>query len=170
VRNRYLDKAVTGTNIFKIALPLLVILSSFHFSCEKYVKDEPRPTGLKKGYTKDNLKDTVDSLLNTRNAATDTQALIESLKDEDWHERYIASRAMGWLNWKPERASSPLPEDTQVVEALIEALKDEDHRVRHNICWAFAKIKDERATGPLIEVLKNDEDSEVRSEAAWALG
>ena len=98
------------------------------------------------------------------------QPLIESLKDKDWRVRYYAVRALGLMKQKARIVSPRLPEDTIVVEALTEALKDQDPRVRRNICWAFAKIKDEKATESLIEVLKNDKDSDVRSEAAWALG
>ncbi len=98
------------------------------------------------------------------------EPLIGSLKDGNWRVRYYAARALGWMKWKDTRTSPPLAEDTRVVEALIQALEDRNPRVRRSICWAFAKIKDERATEPLIKMLKNDTNSDVRSTAAWGLG
>jgi HEAT repeat protein len=96
--------------------------------------------------------------------------LTGALRDGNWLVRYYAARALGWMKWKDARISPPLAEDTRVVEALIQALEDRNPRVRGSVCWAFAKIKDERATEPLIEVLKKDADSNVRSTAAWGLG
>lgn len=97
-------------------------------------------------------------------------SLVACLGDGNWRVRYYAARALGWMKWKDTRTSPPLAEDTRVVEALIQALEDRNPRVRRSVCWAFAKIKDERATEPLIKMLKNDTDSDVRSTAAWGLG
>jgi HEAT repeat protein len=179
--------------MMKNTLLVLLIPAAFIFGCNKNLDEEQYPDKPQKQDTeamaskptvleadrlieefsdRDTTEESFEELLRILSSTgdTDDESLIESLRNEDWRERYLASRALGWLNWKAKRVSPPLAEDTRVVEALIEALKDEERRVRRNICWAFAKIKDERATEPLVEILKNDKDPDVRSEAAWALG
>lgn len=177
----------------KNTLLIFAILAAFLFGCNKNLDEEQYPDKTHKQDTevmlsklavseadrlieefsdRDTTEERFEELVRILSGTEDTndKSLFESLRDEDWRQRYLASRALGWLKWKPKRVSPPLAEDTEVVEALIEALKDEDLRVRRNICWAFGKIKDERAAEPLVEVLKNDIDSDARSEAAWALG
>jgi HEAT repeat protein len=53
---------------------------------------------------------------------------------------------------------------------LINALKDNDAGVQLKAAEELGKLADARAIGPLIEVLRNDENSDVRQKAAWALG
>ena len=55
------------------------------------------------------------------------------------------------------------------VEPLIQALKDNNPEVRENAAHALGKIGDERAVGPLIELLSDNKYWEVESTARYAL-
>ena len=64
--------------------------------------------------------------------------------------------------------------DTTAVTVLLKMLEDKESPyyevARHNVIIALGKIRDKRATGKLIEMLKQDKDNFVRSVAAGALG
>jgi HEAT repeat protein len=179
--------------MMKNMLSVLLLLPAVLVSCSRNAREEPdaaRPERqeveqmpvepavsdaerlieiLRHEDTSDNECEDVAKQLSDK-GETAIEPLIRSLEDKDWRVRYYAARALGWMRWKDDRALEPLVEDSRVVEALIQSLDDEDFRVRRNVCWAFAKIKDERATEPLTRVLGSDIDSSVRAMAAWALG
>jgi HEAT repeat protein len=94
------------------------------------------------------------------------EALIRSLKYEDWQDTYIilssvrenSAEALGIIGDK--RAINPL------INAMLE---DVDENVRWNAARALGDIKDRSAVEPLIEALKDDSWS-VRRQAVGALG
>ena len=88
-----------------------------------------------------------------------TDALILSLRsDGDWKVRSAAARTLGKIN------------DKNAVEPLIHSLSsDTNEYVRSDDAWALGVLNSTEAIGPLTEALK-DEDSNVRSSAAYALG
>jgi HEAT repeat protein len=88
-----------------------------------------------------------------------TDALILSLRsDGDWRVRSAAARTLGKIN------------DKNAVEPLIYSLSsDTNEYVRSDAAWALGVLNSTKAIGPLTEALK-DEDSDVRSSAAYALG
>lgn len=83
--------------------------------------------------------------------------LIKNLKDEDWHVREKAAKALGEIK------------DERTVEPLITALKDEHFHVRRKAALVLGEIKDKRAVVPLIVALR-DGSWRVRGSAACALG
>ncbi|GAB4444672.1 MAG: hypothetical protein Kow00120_14440 [Anaerolineae bacterium] len=87
------------------------------------------------------------------------QALIDQLlNDADPGRRAIAASALG-----AERNRHPAS-----VEPLIQALSDESENVRESAARSLGKIGDDRARGPLEEMLR-DNYSNVRNAAAEAL-
>ncbi len=56
------------------------------------------------------------------------------------------------------------------TERVLPLLSDPDDRVRWYACWCLCGRGDERATTPLMAVLKSDQDPNVRGLAAMALG
>jgi len=57
-----------------------------------------------------------------------------------------------------------------VVEPVIEeALKNENPLIRYRAIFVFDKLRDKRAIAPLINLLNEDEDSDVRAAAAGVL-
>ena len=123
--------------------------------------------------------------------------LIDALKYEEWHEKYVvlssvreyAAEALGLL--KDKNAVNPLIEalndndedvrfkaawalgnigDKRAVESLIGALNDERWSVRRFAAISLGKIRDERSLESLVRSLKEDNDWHVRRYAADALG
>lgn len=56
------------------------------------------------------------------------------------------------------------------VKTLIEKLKDEDWHVQKKAAEELGKMKDKRATAPLIDALKGSENPYVLRSICWALG
>ena len=114
-------------------------------------------------------------------------ALIASLKDENLNVRRRAPYILGSI--KNTRAILPLinalkDEDNDVwqsaqkalqdigtpaIDALIASLKDENLNVREGAAYILGSIGNQRGADPLINVLLNDQDPEVRKRALNAL-
>ena len=88
----------------------------------------------------------------------DVDALLESLKDEDYHVRIFTINSI-----------VDNPGMKQTVPVLIKMLKEDVTLVRSRIAWALGKIGDERTINPLILAL-NDEEPDVRKNATRSLG
>lgn len=97
----------------------------------------------------------ISALENFEETRVTTTFLIESLKTEEWSVRRGAVAAL--RDKKDRRAAK------RAVEPLIHALEDEAYDVRYLAAQALGEIGDNRAVGPLIKLLK-DEDELVRSE------
>ncbi|MHC4714358.1 MAG: HEAT repeat domain-containing protein [Planctomycetota bacterium] len=94
----------------------------------------------------------------TRNAIV-VAPLTAAAKDENAEVRAAAARALGWTCSR------------EAGDALLGPLDsaDEPESVRNAAIWALSRIRDERAAGPFLEAL-NDEDPYVRRAAAEGLG
>ena len=88
----------------------------------------------------------------------DVDALLESLKDEDYHVRIFKINSI-----------VDKPGMKKTVQVLIKMLKEDVTLVRSRIAWALGKIGDERTINPLILAL-NDEEPDVRKNATRSLG
>lgn len=84
-------------------------------------------------------------------------ALTRALKDKSPFVRACAAKALGRSG------------DSRALELLIGTIVDRDPEVRGGAISGLASLKDQRAVGPLEEVLKDDEYSSLRHDAAWAL-
>ncbi|MBZ0284819.1 MAG: HEAT repeat domain-containing protein [Anaerolineae bacterium] len=116
------------------------------------------------------------------------EPLIAALKDPEHDVRRLAVHALGKLG--DNRILEPLSQllndpnpdvrtyiaDTlwrfgsDGLDSLIEMTKDEDIRVQQAAIDAIGKIRDTRATQAVINVLKSNSSSHVRSVAAHVLG
>src|SRR5262249_40016928 len=89
------------------------------------------------------------------------EALEQVLLDED-EDPTVRSNAAWALGEKHARRS---------VDALLQVLSEDEAKIRNSAIIALAKIGDIRAAPFIAEVLDApDPDSDVRSNAAWALG
>jgi HEAT repeat protein len=64
------------------------------------------------------------------------------------------------------------PKAKGLIPALLANLKDKDRHVRGGAAWALGRIgsNEDRVVDGLVELLKNDPEAMVRSDAAYALG
>jgi HEAT repeat protein len=117
-------------------------------------------------------------------------ALIEALGDEDptvkeevvcsleklSSGKYICTSTYNKMNdiinWRMDVSDLPVDfnPDTRAVIPLTEALNDEDDGVRFYVISALRKIGDPRADTALINVLRTDDNANIRSLAATVLG
>ncbi len=86
------------------------------------------------------------------------EALVELASNHTEKTRQMATVALGYL------------EDDASVGRLIEICGDEAVSVRAAAAWALGEIEDERAIPVLVSLLREDNSSVVRRQAAWALG
>jgi HEAT repeat protein len=126
----------------------------------------------------------IKKLTRTRNL----QGLIHALRHKDPKIQYDAAEALGEIGdilaieplitalthnelsgvrWKAAEALSKI--GAPAVDALVGALRHIDDDVRWKAAIALGEIGDQRAIGPLISLLC-DEDRFVKSRAAYALG
>jgi len=84
--------------------------------------------------------------------------LLQALADPESTVRAAAAQALG--QWGNKRA----------VEPLLAAIQDADVEVRRAVVAALSSPKDERALEPLLTAFFTDDDMQVRSHAAEALG
>ena len=84
--------------------------------------------------------------------------LIPLLSDPQPRQRAFAAEAMILLDAR------------QTLEFVLPLLKDTDPDVRGTICFWLTEYGDQRAVEPLVQVLLNDPDVNVRTGAASALG
>jgi HEAT repeat protein len=90
-----------------------------------------------------------------------TQAIHELahlLRDPEPSQRSLAVEAMILLDAK------------RTLEYVLPLLMDNDPEVRWDVCYWLHEFGDQRAVEPLIRVLLNDPDVNVRTEAASVLG
>jgi HEAT repeat protein len=80
------------------------------------------------------------------------------LTDPDPEMQGYAARAL--VEIAPERAS----------KLIVPLLESPEPILREDICGLLSKCGDEKAVAPLMEVLQNDRDADVRFLAAFALG
>ena len=116
-------------------------------------------------------------------------ALVEALDDDSARVRASAARSLGVI--RDDRAYSPLVRATQddcvsvresalsalgtlgdsrAFNLLIKALDDSEPGIRGAAISGLAELDDPRAAKPLERVLREDEYSELRHQAASALG
>jgi len=89
------------------------------------------------------------------NKWTEIEPFIQALHDEDEDFCKVIRNAL---------------EEDRAVEPLIDALRDESHHVRRNIVMILGRIRDKKASGPLMQMMLHDTKIEVRKEAVLALG
>ena len=82
--------------------------------------------------------------------------LINALKDEEENVRNSAQKALQDIG-------------TPAIDALIASLKEENLNVREGAAYILGSIGNQRGADPLINVLLNDQDPEVRKRALNAL-
>ncbi len=92
------------------------------------------------------------------------EPLVEALrtveeKDREYG-RYLASYAASAL---------ALLDDPNAVDPLIEALDDEWFPVRGMAVWSLSELQDFRAIHPILEELKNQEDTRIRTDYGKAV-
>ncbi|MHA1126887.1 MAG: HEAT repeat domain-containing protein [Candidatus Heimdallarchaeota archaeon] len=92
------------------------------------------------------------------------QEFIKQLKAEKLEDRQEAA----WNLHK--HAEEGIKEAAEAIPALIEAMKDDDWAVRKMSIMALGELNVEKLIPTIIDVLKNDIESEVRVGAAEALG
>jgi HEAT repeat protein len=91
--------------------------------------------------------------------------LSKILKDSYADARLMASRSLANIA-KTLRTKG----ETGPVSPLIEALDDQDKRIRLNAVIALARIGDERAVQPLMNLMLRQEDYDVQTAAIAGLG
>ena len=84
-------------------------------------------------------------------------ALIESLQRDDELSRAEAAEVLGDLG------------QAQAVDPLIQAFRTGDGRLRHNAVLSLIELNKTAGFETFLELL-NSENSELRADAAWALG
>ncbi|MHA1218874.1 MAG: HEAT repeat domain-containing protein [Candidatus Heimdallarchaeaceae archaeon] len=57
-----------------------------------------------------------------------------------------------------------------ISDYLIDALENKNPNVRKNVIYLLGKFKEIKAVDPLLEILQNDDEELVKSQAMWALG
>ncbi len=95
-----------------------------------------------------------------RALGTDTvfPLLAEKLSDPDLDSRCAAIEAIGQVD--RERA----------VELIVPLLQSSESVVRWTACGVLGAPEARTAVGPLLTVLRDDTDPQIRNSAAWALG
>lgn len=90
----------------------------------------------------------------------DRASMIADLESPDVQKKCVAT-----VNVGKEKDKKALP-------ILIKNLNDKDSNVAILSVWAMGKIRDKRATDPLIELLENqlDDNADIIPYIAWALG
>jgi HEAT repeat protein len=101
-----------------------------------------------------------DALFQIRNLQTEqaSRVAIPALKDADEMVRATATSAVVYL-----------PPD-EAAQALIPLLNDQKPFVRKEAAYALGDVEHWSATDPLLSVMRNDKDAEVRTAAVIAIG
>jgi HEAT repeat protein len=87
------------------------------------------------------------------------EALISALKDGDNTTLAEVAEVLGEIG------------DEGSMEPLLLAFQNNDSHVRHSVVIALARINESRALQPFVQILKDpNAGSEMRADAAWALG
>ncbi|MCI0487111.1 MAG: M56 family metallopeptidase [Blastocatellia bacterium] len=95
-------------------------------------------------------------VLESGEAPTAFESLLDSLRDGDQNVRTSVIRALGEI------------EDPRAIESLITILRDESPHLKREAARALGEIGDSRAVSALIAALR-DQNREVRAMAIWAL-
>ncbi|MEW6557456.1 MAG: HEAT repeat domain-containing protein [Elusimicrobiota bacterium] len=99
----------------------------------------------------------VDNIGRKRNPA-DAPVLIEALSDSDPSVRIIACDCLGLMR------------EQSATDKIITLLQDKEAQLRQSACVALGYIGDPKAIAPLIERIKTDTDTAVRTQAVLILG
>jgi HEAT repeat protein len=100
---------------------------------------------------------------------THFEQVLEAFRTGDRNRRLVAAWALGFSR-VPENTRGIVSPHPQAVGALVSALDERDDQLLRNVLLALWKLGDPSApTGPLLDLLVQHHDSEVRSSAALAL-
>ncbi len=87
-------------------------------------------------------------------------ALMKELSNEDPRVRSAVAESLGLM----------VPAPKEAVSTLLEGLKDKDSAVRAKAAFALGRCKDDKALGPLVDLLKSEKNGDARWSTIVALG